>query len=1080
MNNISNSNTSRALGIATLITSMCSTIAFAQTDEGQTLTGRILDNCGQPVVGAVVNVAEQSKIALTDDNGVFQLNNVKLYDEILSSNIGYFNSTDTVRSLSDTLHIVMQLDTDPYAHTMPVPFGRKKQKLMTESTSVVSGEELQKHPITVLQNAFTSTVNGVETYEWSSEPGWTETAMYIRGLRTMNVNARQPLIIVDNVERDLSFLDAFPIENITIIKDAAAASIYGMRGANGVVMVTTKRGAAGKTKIDFTQEVGYQFLSEKMETQNSYNMALTRNQVRYLSGLDPLYTDEQIEKYRRVCDGEELEGIDKYKYFNTNWFDVLYREKAPIVKTNFQISGGNARTRYYVSFSYLHQGGMWNEEGTSWNKDFNTQHRLNRYNLRSNIDIDVNRFLTVSLDLGGRIDDIRQPRTGVFSLTTFGAVEANPMEPVYCPNGELYSSSTANNAIRYLAASGQDNNRRRNIYSTVSATGDLGEIVRQLKGLKVGATVSFDSFETFQSTQDNNVNSYNYDYANLTDADLEAIENNTFTYTRYTTYSALTNPSTGQREWYYHLNFNAGLYYDNVFADKHSVSAKAFMRTYRNQNNSGNSSERHLSVNGQLTYAFDNRYIISGNISRMGNDNFDPDNRWGTFYGLSAGWVASEESFMQNLDFVNFLKIRASYGLAGQSATGASRYPYQSTYGSGTGYGFGHNATWVGGYAETVAGNKNNIWEESRMINLGLDFELLGNKTLYGSFDMFKEWRSGILVTRSTVPAILGVSLASDSYGEAESKGLEATLGHMGHIGPVNYHIEGLLTLNTNKITEMDETEPNVEWQRKTGDRIRDYTEVAALYESSFNNTVGGWHQYEFVQWANDPNKIASSADDALNNPEKYPYNSASGGNQALGTAVFKDLNGDRIIDDKDKKPSGYTIIPELIPSVNIGFEFFGFDIRSTLTAYLHRSVFLSPALSYSGWSNMGTHEVTKAWGYFTDDPTDPRNINAKYPRPIYGGFDAIDSDRGTGTYHNDIWIKNGNFLSLRNVEFGYSLPKRLIAKCGMTKCRFYFQGYNLKNWSDLPKGVDPEKPMSYCWWYPKTRSFTIGVNLGF
>mgnify|MGYP001525063252 FL=1 len=278
----------------------------------------------------------------------------------------------------------------------------------------------------------------------------------------------------------------------------------------------------------------------------------------------------------------------------------------------------------------------------------------------------------------------------------------------------------------------------------------------------------------------------------------------------------------------------------------------------------------------------------------------------------------------------------------------------------------------------------------------------------------------------------------------------------------------------------MDETEPNVEWQRKTGNRIYDYTSVAGLYESSFNNGVGGWNRYKFIQWASDANLIATSQQDAIDHPEKYPYNAASNGAQKLGTAVFKDLNGDRQIDSNDMIPDTYTIIPELIPTLNFGFEWKGFDARAVFTAYLNRDVFLSPAVAWSGWGNQGTHEVVKTWGYYTDDPLDPRNVNATYPRPTYGSYNAIDSDRDTGTYQNDIWIVNGNFLSLRNVEVGYSLPKRLIAKANLTKCRLYFSGYNLCTWSSVPDGCDPEKPMSYVWWYPKTRTFTFGINIGF
>lgn len=1050
----------------------CSNI-WAQ--EAGVLKGRILDAEGKPIAGAVVNVAEQSRIVLSDENGFFFLKNVKADDELCVSCIGYKNATGIAEFDSD-FTITMEADLDEYLHTMPVPFGRKPRKFMTESTSVVTGQELQKHPITVLQNALTSTVTGVETYEWSSEPGWTETAMYIRGLRTMNKNARSPLIIVDNVERDLSFLDAFPIESITILKDAAATAIYGMRGANGVILVTTKRGEAGKTKIDFTQEVGFQMLSNKMETQNSYNMALTRNQVRYLDGLEPMYTDKQIEMYRRVSSGEKLTGIDQYKYFNTNWFDELYRETAPLYKTNMQISGGNARAKYYVSFSYLRQEGMWNDKWTEYNDGYSTQHALNRYNLRSNLDIDVNKYLNVSLDLGGRIDNITQPTTGVFSLVTFGAVEANPMEPVYTPGGQIYSSNTANNPARLLASSGQEKNRRRNLYSTVNITGDLGTLV---PGLKVNAMVSFDSYDVFESTQTNSINSYSYDYANA-----DVTDPSGFTLTRMTSFSALSDPSSVERSNYYNVNFNTGLSYDHTFG-KHSISARAFFRTYQNTVNliensdyTGQSSNRYMSYNGQGTYIYDNKYIFSGNISRMGCDNFAPDGRWGTFWGTSVGWVASEESWLKNKN-ISLLKLRASYGNSGQSTTGANRYPYQNTYSSGTGYSFGTSNSSISGVYESLAGSYNNKWEISDMLNLGLDFDFW-NKKLYGSFDAFKEWRSNILVDRSTIPSLVGVSVAQDSYGKVESKGFELTLGHHGNIGKFNYFVEGMLTYNTNKITEMDETEPNVSWQRKTGGRIRDYTSVAELYEGSFSNGVGGWNIYKFDRWAADPNRVATSLQDAIDHPEKYPYNTASNGSQQLGTAVFKDLNGDRQIDSNDMIPDSYTIIPDLIPSVTFGFEYAGFDARAILTAYLNRSVFLSPSLSYSGWSNMGTHEVTKAWGYYNDDPTDPRNINAKYPRPTYGGFNSIDSDRSTGTYQNDIWIVNGDYLSLRNIEIGYSLPKKLIAKANLTKCRFYFSGYNLCNWSHLPKGLDPEKPMSYCWWYPKTRSFSFGVNISF
>ena len=312
--------------------------------------------------------------------------------------------------------------------------------------------------------------------------------------------------------------------------------------------------------------------------------------------------------------------------------------------------------------------------------------------------------------------------------------------------------------------------------------------------------MSFDSYETFESTQTNSINTYSYDYTNADVTDVSQ-----FSYTKTNTYKALTNPSANQREYYYNLNFNAGLGYSRSFG-KHNVDARAFMRTYQHAVSGSTSSERFLSWNGQATYNYANRYIASGNISRMASDNFAPEERWGTFYGGSVGWVASEESWLKNKN-INLLKLRASYGRAGQSVTGAGRYPYQSTFASGIGYAFGYSQSTIPGFYESMAGNANNKWEISDMLNIGLDWDFW-NKKLYGSLDIFKEWRSNILVERSTIPNTLGVAVAKDSYGKAETKGLEVTIGHRNHVGKFNYYVEGMLTYNTNKITEMDETEP--------------------------------------------------------------------------------------------------------------------------------------------------------------------------------------------------------------------------------------------------------------------------------
>lgn len=1031
--------------------SLSATASFA--GDGKTVRGHIVDAEGNPIEGAVVNVSEAIRMAVTDKDGNFVLKKVQPGDDLFVTFLGYKKERVKLGATQEEVKVTLSLD-DEYARLAPVAFTSKPKRLVTEATSVVTGAELEKHPVTVLQNAFTSTLTGVETYEAQSEPGWSETAMYIRGIRTMNESARSPLVIVDNVERDLSFLDAFPIESITVLKDAAACAVYGMRGANGVILVTTKRGEPGKLKVDFTQEVGFQTIAGIPESQNSYNYALSRNQARYLDGLSPEFSDYDIEQYRKVCNGEELTGMDRYKYFNTNWHETMLRDAAPLYRTNMQLSGGNDRARYYVSFSYLRQEGLFNEKWTKWNDGYNSQENLNRYNLRVNVDLNVNKFLTVGLDLGGRIDNIIQPGIDVWNLFTWGAGENLPIYPVFCPNGEFFmpanDDTKSKNGAAQLAGRGIEQNRRRNLYTTVTATGHLDSL---LPGLKANAVVSFDSYETFQKVQQATPNVYSY---NFQDA-VESVDQ--YKYTQKLTYSPLPNATTSPRDYYYNINTRFGLSYSHAFG-KHNVDAQAFMRYYRNVVRGQESSNRYLSFNGQATYSYDNRYVASVNLSRMGCDNYSPDNRWDTFWGASAGWVVSEESWMKRLKAFDLLKLRASYGVTGQAVTGASRYPYQSTYAQGSGYNFGTSQNYIEGAYEATAGNTNNIWEKSHMMDFGLDFDI-AHKTLYGSVDYFKEWRSQILVSRATIPTLFGLAAPMDSYGKAETWGWEAMLGHQGKIGKnFTYYVEGRLTWNRNKITEMDELTPDYDYQTKTGRRI------------------GQQFMFLLDQWASDPNLIPTSHQDAIDHPKKYPYSVA--GSYKLGNAVFQDVNGDRKIDTYDQVASGYSNskIPELLPSVNVGFQLYGFDARVVMTAYLNRTIECRENMDYGfGWGGTSTHEITKTWGYYTDDPTDPRNVNAKYPR-LSTSFSNVDRNYPYNT--SNIWLQNGDFLSLRNVEVGYSLPKSVLAKLYMTKCRIYFSGYNLCTWSHMGKGFDPENPTNYIWAYPKTRSFSFGINVGF
>src|SRR5574344_94590 len=732
----------------------------------------------------------------------------------------------------------------------------------------------------------------------------------------------------------------------------------------------------------------------------------------------------------------------------------MYRKSLIISSYFSNVNSSNSR--------YLRQEGLFDQKWTKWNDGYNTENVLNRYNLRSNIDIDVSKFLNVSLDLGGRIDNIIQPGIDMWNLFTWGAGENLPIYPVFCPNGEFFmpSSSDSKNGAAQLAGRGIEQNRRRNLYTTMTATGDLGTLWAPLYGLKAHATVSFDSYETFQKIQQADIDAFYYNFT----ADVSDVSE--YKYTRSRTAKSLPNPTTSPRDYSYNINTNIGFDYARAFG-KHAVDAQAFVRTYKNVVRGQYSSNRYLSWNAQGSYIYNDRYVVAASFSRMGCDNFSPDNRWDNFGSISGAWVMSEEPWLKN-SFVKLLKLRASYGRTGQAVISSLsdgvpslRYPYQSTYSEiSSDYNFGTSQSSYKGDYESKAGNSNITWEVSRMVNLGIDFDLW-NKKLSGSFDWFKERRSSILVDHSTVSTLFGVTPPQDSYGKAETQGFEFTLNHENNIGKYfKYHITANMTWNWNKITEMDEVAPTYAYQAKTG------------------HSIGQYYMFIFKQWASNPDLIPTSQQDAIDHPEKYPYSAA--GKYKLGNAVFQDTNGDRVINSYDMVANGYSNskIPELIPSLNVGFEVCGFDAGVVLTAYLNRTVETRENMDYGfGWGGTCTHAVTDTWGYYTDDPTDIRNITAKYPR-LSTTFSDID--RNYPYNQSTIWLINGNFLSLRNIEVGYSLPKRLIAKAFMTKCRIYFSGYNLCNWSHLPKGFDPENPTNYIWAYPKTRSFTFGINIGF
>jgi len=999
-----------------------------------TAKGKVMDKTGLPIDGANISVSEQNVVSITDEQGRFSIN-AKSGDVLMISATGYKPWSIVADTSKVELLIKLEANESQYNDYVDLPYMRMKSKHVTAATSTVFGSELEKHPITVLENSLMGTTTGVATFEFNSEPGWSTTETYIRGLRTMNGNNRAPLVIIDNVERDLSFLDAFPIDNITIIKDAAVSAIYGMRGANGVIYVTTKRGKAGKTQINLTQEVGYQQFTQMPQYLNAYEYTKAINRARILDGNPPSYSDQDVEYYKQAVDGT-LDPSLKYKYVNTDWRNLILRDQAPVNRTNLNLSGGNDFARYFVAFTYLRQEGMYNEKWTNWHQaeGYSTQHTLDRFNLRSNIDMDLSKTLNVSLDLGGRMDIIQQPYASTWDMFTWSA-ELHPTVPVFTPRGDFTQISDNDyqtNPAARIASSGIQTNRRRNIYSNVRVSQKLDFIT---PGLSLKGLVGFDAYNTFQYYQTQDYDAFWYN-ANLAPTDSTA-------YTRRRTGTALSTPTAVARDMSYNINTSFWLDYSRTFGN-HDVNAMLMTRSYKNVIPGFVSSTRYLSYSAIANYIYKDRYIFQGVGTLMGSDNYQSGKRYGFFPGVSLGWIASQENFLKNVSGISLLKFRASYGETGANNTGTRRYPFQNEYTEGNGYNFGTSQSYSEGAFESATGNLNTQWEVSDMVNGGLDFDLWNGK-LYGNVDAFKEWRSKILVTRSTVPDMFGVAIPQDPIGKVESWGGELVIGHKNKIGAFNYFIEGNISYAKNKITEMDELTPRYPYQTVTG------------------TSIGQTFVYIFDKWFQTQAEIDASP--------------SQGTGIKPGNAKFVDINKDGKIDQYDMIPVGYTNIPEIVTSLKTGFEFKGFEARVLLVAELNRTVGLRENTDESFfWNANATTQIYNTWGYWTDDPNDPRNINAKYPRLSMGGS---DNDRNYPRNQSTIWLRNGDLLSIRNVEIGYSLPKKLIAHVGLTKVRFYASGYNLYTFNYI-KFLDPESPMSYIWQYPKTKSYTVGLNLSF
>lgn len=884
---------------------------------------------------------------------------------------------------------------------------------LTAAVSSVDGDELAKAPVSILNDAIQGKVTGLTVLRTSgSEPGWTYSNFFVRGTGTFG-NGMSPLFLVDNVERDISQLDPEEIESFVVLKDAAATVFYGMRAANGVVHVKTKRGFVGKPEVSFKAQYGMQQATRLPEYLGSQDYLRYRNIALANDGLpipsDPRYNPD-------MYDGTQ----NSFLYPDTDWYGIFLKNTAPQQIYKVSIAGGSDRARYFVLLGFTNQKGLYNfgEE----NAGFSTNYNYTRYNVRSNIDIDVSKYLTVSLDLASRVETKVAPSASSSSI--FTALSQMPSTvPVKNSDGSIAGTSVyRNNPYGLISQTGYGNYFNRYLQGNVTAKQKLDF---WLKGLSLDGMFAFDSYKTYSRGKARDFAVYQ-----------ENLDNT------FTKFGEDTEMGTGFSAWsdsyYLLLHFTGGISYANTFGGKHAVGADVkYMQSKTNV--PGNDPDyNEQNVFGRLTYGFDKRYVAEFGWSYSGSENFTGAQRFAFYPAGSLAWIASNEAFMENIEQIDFLKLRASHGLMGNSDVGLGRFPYEVKFYDGSGYTFGSGYSGTDGSYEGRLSNSLIGPEKSVDSNIGLDVELFGSR-LEITADVFRKDRSRIITTReNTLPLIIGQSLPYENIGSVLSKGFETSVTHRNQLPDFGYYVQANISYANNKITYTDEVQGIEPWLSSIGQSV---TQQWGLQTAGFFN-----NQQEIDEWA-----------------------TSTYGTVKPGDIKYVDKNNDGVINDDDMVPLGKPFIPEWNFGLTLGCNYKNFDLNVLFTGVANRSVFVSNNVLWGMQNNNKiTATVKDAWQQGVNEST------ALYPR--------LTTETNNHNYRaNDIWLFNGDYLRLQNVELGYNLPEHLSAKLFVKELRIFINGYNLISFDHLKKfNLSAEYPNAGVTAYPETRVYSVGANIKF
>ena len=993
--------------------------------QQQTIKGIVVDASGEPVIGANVVVEGTTMGTITDFEGTFSIS-VPKNGKIKISFIGYKDQVLTPQS-GKNLRVVLEDDSQMLGEVQVVAYGAQKKVSITGAISSMKGEDLLKTPAASMSNVLSGQITGISSVQYSGEPGADEADLYVRGIATWN-NAK-PLIQVDGVEREFSQIDPNEVESITVLKDASATAVFGVRGANGVILITTKRGAEGKAKISFSTSAGVNLRTKQLEFANSYQYASYYNDLQVNDGGVPTFTEEQLIKFR--------DHTDPILYPDINWIDYCMNKAAFQSQHNVNISGGTDRMRYFVSAGMFTQDGMFKQLAASDNFNFNYK----RYNYRANLDFDATKTTLISVNIGGRIETKRTPESGEDQNQLFRKLYwAVPFAGAGIVDGKRVVSNA--DYLPFTGSDGLNSYYGKGFRSTTTNVLNVDLVLDQkldfiTKGLSFKLKGSYNTSYWTQKIASSSMAVYTpvlHDDGSIgyrksgSDSQLS--------------YSRNSNGEGKSRDWY----MEAALNYSRKFGD-HNVTGLVLYNQSKRYYPGGTYDDipsAYVGFVGRATYDYKTRYMAEFNVGYNGSENFAPGKRYGLFPAGSIGWIVSEESFFKPLKkVINYFKVRASVGMVGNDNNGNNRFLYlpDAYILNDDGYFFGTNAgNKKPGAYEASKSNADVTWEKSVKQNYGIDFSIL-NEKLNISLDYFKENRRDILSSPDYMPGILGMVLPIMNVGKTENKGYEFQLKWNDKIGDdFRYWANFNLSFARNKIVYKNEIEKNEDWLYETGRTIYKFW-------GYYDETAEARYQEEFGR---------PIADHGLS--------------LQPGDAVFADLNSDGVIDGDDaSRDLGYVDTPEYTAGLNLGFSWKGWDFTAQFTGAWNVDRMLSEFRQPLGdTQNKGLllYQYENTWRSSADTYT------AKFPR--------ISKLAQANNYRaSDLYLCDASYLRLKSVELGYNFNMPFMKKIKMNQCRLYVSAYNLFTLTDFMWG-DPESRQSDRPNYPLTRVINLGLKVGF